>query len=65
MTMKQIKGYGDCTARSVYCRTVREYYGNAMWRIITTGRKYVRLMSPSGRIISSIDPSDIEDVWTS
>lgn len=58
-TIQQIKNTGDIETESIWCTTKHAIYGNTEFRIIGIGRKYVRLMSPSGTMLDKICPSDI------
>lgn len=63
MTIQQLKRIPTTESRPLYCETKHEMYGNKGYRIIGIGRKYVRLMSPGGRILEGISPEDIVNVW--
>ena len=63
MTIKQLKAIGWEESRPLHCQTRNELFGCNGFRIIGIGRKYVRLMLPGGRVIESVSPEDIVNVW--
>ena len=61
-TIETLKAVGDCQNEALHVCLERVMCGFRHGRIITIGRKYVRVMLGDGRILS-MEPDQITEVW--
>ena len=50
-TIKTIKAMGDCTTQSIYVELYRHYFNHKQGRLISVGRKYLRILLDDDHII--------------